>query len=326
MEELIRNATIQDFKRGYLWNGKEGEFICLICGEKSGSSYDDINNHVLTHGNPVERLLLLEKKYTGLTEIQKELLTMVSNKYSNKEIALKLSCSESTVRNMRFALRERSRQARAFLAIMDLAEENTTVVTQPKLRTFPAKEEKRKALLPRFADLFEPNKVYNEAEVKQIIKPIYEDDAIIRRYLVDYGYLKRSKDGSEYYKNCEGDIMSTTSINKKELKSRYKEQEIEMGIIQIYNTVSGYSFVDISENLYKPFESMKFKLNTGRYRLKNLQEDWIKYGEGAFEFKVIEKLKPTEGATDKQKVDDLKELLSMWVESQGDSLKLYNKI
>lgn len=326
MEELTRNATIEDFKRGYLWNSKDGEFICLICGAKSGSSYDDINNHILTHGNPVERLLLLEKKYTGLTEIQKELLNMVSNKYSNKEIALKLSCSESTVRNMRFALRERARQARAFLAIMDLAEENTTVVTQPKLRTFPTKEEKRKALLPRFADLFEPNKVYNEAEVKQLIKPIYEDDAIIRRYLVDYRYLRRNKDGSEYYKNCEGDIMSTTSINKKELKSRYKEQEIEMGIIQIYNTVNGYSFVDISENLYKPFESMKFKLNIGRYRLKNLQEDWIKYGEGAFELKVVEKLKPMEGATDKEKVDDLKELLSMWVESQGDSLKLYNKI
>ena len=114
-----------------------------------------------------------------------------------------------------------------------------------------------------------------------------------------------------------------SNINKKELINKYKQQEVEMGIIQIINTVNGYSFVDISTNLYKPFESIKFQLNLGRGKFKKLQEDWTTFGENAFEFKVVEKLKPKEGSTDKEKVDDLKELLNIWIESQGENLKLY---
>lgn len=321
MEEFIRNATIEDFKRGYVWDSKKAEFICLICGEYIGEKDEHVNIHTASHGAPIERLLTLEKKYTGLTEIQKEFLDMVSNKYSDKEIAMKLACAESTVRNMRFALRERARQARAFLAVMELAEEKMPKITNPKIRVFPVKEEKRKALLPRFADLFEPDRTYSEAEVKKIIKTVYEDDATIRRYLVDYGYLSRTNDGSKYYKSSEGNMMS--DINKKEIINKYKQQEIEMGIIQVYNTVNGYSFVDICTNLYKPFESIKFKLNLGRIRIKKLQEDWAAYGENGFEFKVVEKLKPNEGSTDKEKVDDLKELLNMWIENEGENLKLY---
>lgn len=324
MQELIRNATIEDFKRGYIWNIKEAQFVCLICGEKIGASDTDVNTHIIKHGNPVERLLLLDKKYTGLTEIQKEFLIMISNKYTDKEIASELGCAESTVRNMRFALRERAKQARAFLAVMELAEEKMPTVTPPKLRVFPAKEGKRKALLPRFAALFEPSKEYTEIEVKKLIRTIYEDDATIRRYLVEYEYLSRTRDGSKYYKNCEDNDMS--KIDKKELINKYKQQEVEMGIVRIHNKVTGYSFVDICKNLYKPFNSIKFRLSTGTFKFKKLQEDWNTYGEEAFTFEVVEKLKPQEGSTEKEKVDDLKELLQLWIDSQGEDLKLYKKI
>ena len=37
----------------------EGEF----------SDDDGINTHMINHGNPIERLLMLDKKYNGLTEI-----------------------------------------------------------------------------------------------------------------------------------------------------------------------------------------------------------------------------------------------------------------
>ena len=114
MKEFIRNASIEDFKGGYLWDNKKADFICLICGKSIGENNDIINEHMSSHGTPIERLLTLDKKYTGLTEIQKEFLDMISSNFSDKEIALNLACSESTVRNTRFALRERARQARAF--------------------------------------------------------------------------------------------------------------------------------------------------------------------------------------------------------------------
>ncbi|MDB1937895.1 DUF2087 domain-containing protein [Clostridium tertium] len=138
---------------------------------------------MLTHGSPVERLLMLDKKHTGLTEIQKELLDMLSSKCSDKEIASNLACTESTVRNIRFSLRERARQARAFLAIMELVDEGASNSVNHKIRYFPIKEEKRKVLLPRFANLFEPNRLYTKNEVKAIINKVYDNDALIRRYL-----------------------------------------------------------------------------------------------------------------------------------------------
>ena len=323
MKEIIRNATIEDFKRGYLWDNKKGEFICLICGKNIGINTDIINDHMLTHGSPVERLLMLDKKYTGLTEIQKELLDMLSSKCSDKEIASNLACTESTVRNIRFSLRERARQARAFLAIMELVDEGASNSVKHKIRYFPIKEEKRKALLPRFANLFEPNKLYTEGEVKTLINKVYDDDALLRRHLVDYGYLKRDKYGEKY---CKIEVENTMkNVRRKELINNYKQQEIEMGIIQILNKVNSYSFVDICSNLYKPFESIKFKLNFGNMKVKGLQEDWDKYGEDAFEFKVVEKLKKKEGSTQKKALDDLKELLNIWIDSQGENLKLYNK-
>ncbi|GAA0108889.1 MULTISPECIES: DUF2087 domain-containing protein [Clostridium] len=278
---------------------------------------------MLTHGSSVERLLMLDKNYTGLTEIQKELLDMLSSKCSDKEIARNLACTESTVRNIRFSLRERARQARAFLDIMELVDEGASNSVNHKIRYFPIKEEKRKALLPRFANLFEPNRIYTEGAVKTIINKVYDYDSLIKRYLVDYGYLKRDKNGEKY---CKVEVESTMkNMKRKELINNYKQQEVEMGIIQIYNTVNGYSFVDICLNLYKPFESIKFKLNFGNMKVKGLQEDWDKYGEDAFEFKVVEKLKKKEGSTQKEALDDLKELLNIWIDSQGDNLKLYNR-
>ncbi|WP_258866283.1 DUF2087 domain-containing protein [Enterococcus mundtii] len=43
---------------------------------------------------------------------------------------------------------------------------------------------------------FEFDKDYLESEINTILKSIYSDHAILRRYLVDYRYLDRKKDGS----------------------------------------------------------------------------------------------------------------------------------
>jgi hypothetical protein len=68
-----------------------------------------------------------------------------------------------------------------------------------KLKIFPSKEKKKYVLLGFIIELFEKDKAYSEKEVNEILKPVYKDFAIIRRYLVDYNYLDRLDNGSAYW-------------------------------------------------------------------------------------------------------------------------------
>ncbi|WP_052345870.1 DUF2087 domain-containing protein [Paucisalibacillus sp. EB02] len=70
-----------------------------------------------------------------------------------------------------------------------------------KLDTFPSKEKRKFIILEYIVESFDLEKVYTEKEVNEVIKAFYSDFAIIRRYLVDYKFLERSKDGLEYYVN-----------------------------------------------------------------------------------------------------------------------------
>ena len=38
-----------------------------------------------------------------------------------------------------------------------------------------------------------------EQEVNEILRPIYEDYMTIRRYLIMYGFMERTKDGRQYW-------------------------------------------------------------------------------------------------------------------------------
>jgi hypothetical protein len=76
------------------------------------------------------------------------------------------------------------------------------------LKTFPAKEKRKFATLFTIITAFDQTKTYHEKDVNEILKPIYHDFATIRRYLVDYGFLSRTPDGSVYrvenpdYRSC----------------------------------------------------------------------------------------------------------------------------
>jgi len=68
-----------------------------------------------------------------------------------------------------------------------------------KLKVFPSKEKKKYVLLRFMIKLFEKGKSYTEFEVNEILKPVYDDYIILRRYLVDYGYLDRLDNGTSYW-------------------------------------------------------------------------------------------------------------------------------
>ena len=66
---------------------------------------------------------LLHSGLTGISEIQQSVIEAMGEGLSDKEIAERQKISASTVRNHRFKLREKERQARAFLAMMELLKE-----------------------------------------------------------------------------------------------------------------------------------------------------------------------------------------------------------
>jgi len=69
-----------------------------------------------------------------------------------------------------------------------------------RLKVFSKKEKKKIVILRKVAEQFESGKQYSEPEVNAILKEIWEDFATMRRYLIEYGYLDRTKDGKTYWK------------------------------------------------------------------------------------------------------------------------------
>lgn len=190
-----------------------------------------------THTSVFDYLLKLDKKYTGLSDHQKDLLQYFKKGLSDKEIVNELNGgSPSTVRNHRFKLKEKEKQAKIFLTIMNLLNEKThekndndfvnfhkgaTMVDERyatteaekqkvlstyfkqgldgSLDTFPSKEKRKIIVLQHILKRFEPNRLYSENEINQILKAIYSDFATLRRYLIEYGFMDRSQDCTEYW-------------------------------------------------------------------------------------------------------------------------------
>jgi hypothetical protein len=76
-----------------------------------------------------------------------------------------------------------------------------TYLNEGKLHTFPSKEKRKFIILEYIIESFDLEKVYTEKEVNEVLNTLYDDFATIRRYLIDYKFLTRSKDGMEYQVN-----------------------------------------------------------------------------------------------------------------------------
>ena len=68
-----------------------------------------------------------------------------------------------------------------------------------ELKAFPPKEKKKLVILRIISEQFKKGKRYTETEVNQILQPIYDDYATIRRFLIGYGFMERTRDCREYW-------------------------------------------------------------------------------------------------------------------------------
>jgi DNA-binding HxlR family transcriptional regulator len=70
----------------------------------------------------------------------------------------------------------------------------------PRLTHLPNKRKKTEVILRWLATLFEAERVYNEAEVNEVLKSVYADDYVsLRRDLIDFRFLRRESGGAKYW-------------------------------------------------------------------------------------------------------------------------------
>ncbi|MBI4853466.1 MAG: GIY-YIG nuclease family protein [Acidobacteria bacterium] len=100
--------------------------------------------------------------------------------------------------------------------------------------------------------------------------------------------------------------------SNKDLKKDYQQQEIQMGIYQIRNTINGKIYIGSALNLQGIINSNRFQLKMGSHKSKSLQEDWNKLSENAFVFEVLDEIKPKETTNIKE---ELNEQLNLWLDN-----------
>ncbi|MBN3524068.1 DUF2087 domain-containing protein [Paenibacillus apiarius] len=247
--DLFWSASIDELKKGYIYDAQAEEYACLVCGERFTNGVVYQHGNVLyeakkytelhiaeRHTSMLHYLLTLDKKLTGLTDLQKELLLHFHEDRSDNEI-LKLmgGGSASTIRNHRFTLREKMKQAKLFLALMELAESKSDqrpkfvhahrtatmvderyAVTEEErakildqyftegldgpISEFPKKEKRKIVILTHLMQRFDAQKQYTEKEVNEILKTAHDEEYVtLRRYLIEYGFMDRLPDGSAYW-------------------------------------------------------------------------------------------------------------------------------
>lgn len=360
ISDLFWNAEFEDLKSGYVQ--EEDHYVCLLCGKKiekgiiyhedevfyEASKYMRIHIEKL-HQSVFEYLNKLDKKLTGLTDHQNNLLRLFYEGKSDAEVQKEMGIgSASTIRNHRFSLKEKERQSKVYLVMMELLKEKTknqsTFLTPPKtakmvddrykvtqkdndkllrtffpegtdgpLKTFSIKEKHKLVVLQEIVKRFQGERTYTEKEINQILKLVYPDFATLRRYLIEYGFLDRTPDGREYWlRNDSGNKEEITMDRKEELKRQYKETKSEAGVYQIRNTKNEKVFIESTMN-FKTINGKRFTLETGTYQNRLLQNEWNEFGEEVFVFEVLEILEiPETGYFDAK--DALKKLKEKWLE------------
>lgn len=139
MIEKILQTSLDAVKNGYTNTPGTNSYTCLICGKEfevgEMFSYEGrffeaskaVQYHLIKeHGGMFEVLTSFDKKYTGITENQKELLSMIYDGLSDNEIAAKTGAAPATIRHQRFVFREKAKQAKLYLAIFEIVEKTAS--------------------------------------------------------------------------------------------------------------------------------------------------------------------------------------------------------
>ncbi|MBI3785066.1 MAG: GIY-YIG nuclease family protein [Deltaproteobacteria bacterium] len=102
-------------------------------------------------------------------------------------------------------------------------------------------------------------------------------------------------------------------MDRKALIREYKENQRPMGVYRVRNTKNGRSLVGSSVDLPSILNRHRAQLKLNSHANRALQSDWNELGAEAFEFEVLDTLKPIE-RPDYKPADDLRALEQLWLE------------
>ncbi|MDR1623258.1 MAG: GIY-YIG nuclease family protein [Synergistaceae bacterium] len=101
---------------------------------------------------------------------------------------------------------------------------------------------------------------------------------------------------------------------RKELTSRYRERKITGGVYLLKNTQGGKSLLEATTDMRGSKNRFDFSQKTNSCANLKLQQDWEKYGAGAFTFEVLEEHVKSESQTMKEFEADIAVLKELWFE------------
>ena len=240
---LFEDYTIDEIKQGFIEDNRG--YTCLICGERfekgeiysfMGRLYEAkkaIELHIQNkHHSVKDTLLGMDANNIGISELQLQLLNFFAEGLSDKEIAARMNVASSTVRNHRHKLKERERQNKLFISLMELVkkdglgsrgnlsmeknrecnqEENSMSGKERKrildkymtetgrLKEYPSYERSKRVILEAILVNFCTGKKYAEEEVDRILMSIYKDYRLLKSELINHQYLDRTNIGSIYW-------------------------------------------------------------------------------------------------------------------------------
>jgi hypothetical protein len=82
--------------------------------------------------------------------------------------------------------------------VLELKEFNSYKDAEGRIIRLPAKLSKKNKLSIALLDAFEFDTEYSEPQLNEILKTYLDDFALVRRTLVDMGYLERDRYGKSY--------------------------------------------------------------------------------------------------------------------------------
>ncbi len=102
---------------------------------------------------------------------------------------------------------------------------------------------------------------------------------------------------------------------RKEAARKFKEKKAALGVFAVRCTASGRVWVDASRNLDAAKNGSWFGLRSGSHRDKSLQAEWNAYGEGSFEYEILERLE--DDVHPLAIAERLKEMRGRWIARLG---------